>query len=70
MTLKVGDRILVDTSQYALEGPHWCDIVELITATASTFPIKVQVPGKGIGQYRREEIMDHHPATGRAGKRR
>lgn len=69
MTLRVGDRILVDTSQYALEGPHWCDVVELVEWSASTFPIKVQIPGKGIGQYRREEIMDHHPASGRPGRR-
>lgn len=62
MQLKPGDRILVDTSQYDVPGAHWCEVLEVIEATASTFPIKVRIPGKGVGQYRREELMDHRPS--------
>ena len=61
MQIKPGDRVLVDTTPY---GPHWCEVVETTTATASRWQLRVRVAGSNphpVGEYRREELMDHHP---------
>lgn len=64
MEIKPGDRVLADTTPYGLPGAHWCEVVETTTQPASTWQLRVRIPRTGttsVGQYRREELMDHHP---------
>ena len=49
---------LVDTTAYGVDGWHWCEVVEILKGTAAVYPIKVQIPDRGIGQYKEPEILD------------
>lgn len=72
MEIHTGDRVLVDTTPYGLPGPHWCEVAEITTATASRWQLRVRVAGHNphrVGEYRREELMDHHPKTTRQHQR-
>ncbi len=50
--------VLVDTTAYGLPGENWCAIDYISEGSASVYPIKVKVPGRGIGQYKLEEVKD------------
>ena len=55
--LSYGDELLVDTSAYGVPGEHWCEVTGLAPGSASVYPYKVQVPGRGQGQYRASEVL-------------
>lgn len=55
--MSCGDEVLVDTSAYGVPGEHWCEVVGLAPGSASVYPYKVDVPGRGHGQYRAREIL-------------
>lgn len=52
-----GDELLVDTSAYGVTGTHWCECVGIAPGSASVYPYKVQVPRRGVGQYRASEVL-------------
>jgi hypothetical protein len=52
-----GDEFLVDTSAYGLPGLHWCEVVGVATGSASVYPYKVDIPNRGVGQYRASEVQ-------------
>jgi hypothetical protein len=62
----VGDQVLVDTGCYGVQGYHWCPVIRLAPGSAAVYPVKVEVPGRGEGQYAPTEILDHRaaPETG------
>ncbi len=45
----------VDTSAYGLDGWRWCVVTGCSVGSASVYPLKVDVPGRGKGQYRLDE---------------
>lgn len=55
---QVGDEVLVDTTTYGLAGQRWCTVTRLARGSASVYPIKVQIPDRGEGQYKPTEIME------------
>ena len=65
-----GDRIYVDCTDYGTEGYHWCPVTDIAPGTMSTYPIKFEVPDKGVGQCKPEEVMgvqtSHDVAAARA----
>lgn len=62
---KVGMEVLVDTTCYGVEGPTWCRVTRLLEAwSAGVYPVKVQIPGRGEGQYKRSEIQAMRSADG------
>lgn len=58
-----GDEVLVDVSMYvhpprdAPIEPMWCRVVSTNRWSASSYPVKVAIPGAGIGQYADREIQ-------------
>lgn len=53
-----GDEVLVDVSMYVgTREPTWCKVVSTIRWSASVYPVKVAIPGGGIGQYADREIQ-------------
>lgn len=53
-----GDLLLVDISNYAMtDKPEWCSFLYSVPGSASVYPYKVQIPGKGVGQYRAREVL-------------
>lgn len=59
---QVGDSILVDCTAYGAPGHHWVPVTKTSYWSASTYPIKVQIPGKGEGQFKPEEVVDRRPS--------
>jgi hypothetical protein len=55
--LSHGDDVFVDCTAYAVEGYHWCRVTHIAPGTASVYPIKFKVPGKGIGQCKASEVL-------------
>jgi hypothetical protein len=53
----VGDRVLVDTTCYGVPGEHWCPVIRLSAGAAAVYPVKVEIPGRGEGQYAAREII-------------
>ncbi len=60
MTTEQGSmsEVLVDTTAYGVPGLNWCRVLEVLFGTGATYPIKVKVPGRGVGQYHSSEIVD------------
>jgi len=56
-SIMVGDEILVDTTAYGVAGEHWCPLEYGSPGTASVYPFKATVPGRGTGQWRASEIL-------------
>jgi hypothetical protein len=55
---RVGQEVLVDTSCYGVRGQHWCLVVRVLPEwSAGVYPVKVQVPDRGIGQFKASECM-------------
>lgn len=52
------EMVLVDTTAYGVPGAHWCEVVGVSEGDAAVYPIKVQVPGKGVGQYKQSEVAE------------
>ena len=52
-----GMEVYVDCSAYGVEGFHWCRVDWVAHGTASVYPIKFDVPGKGTGQCKAEEVL-------------
>lgn len=53
-----GLEAFVDCGPY-LGGDHdvrWCKFLRLAPGSAAVFPVKVQVPNRGEGQYKFEEV--------------
>lgn len=53
-----GLEAFVDCSPY-LGGDRdfrWCEVERIAPGTASVFPVKVQVPDRGEGQFKFEEV--------------
>jgi hypothetical protein len=69
MEIHPRDRVLVDTTPYGLPGAHWCEVVDAIHGVATTtVQLRVRIPTTSsptLGNYQRDELMDHHPATTR-----
>jgi len=59
---KPGDRVLVNTGCYGVNGYNWCEVTRLAPGSAAVYPIKVEVPGRGEGQYNAAEVLDHQAA--------
>lgn len=59
-------ELLVDTSQYGVEGENWCPWVCTSPGTASVYPFKVRIPGRGIGQYHAAEVKEIRRAHAKA----
>jgi hypothetical protein len=57
MNVAVGDKVLVDTTCYGVPGENWCWVSRLAIGEAAVYPIKVEVPGRGEGQYAPAEII-------------
>ena len=60
--IALGDTVLrrygigVDTSYYGVPGDHWCTVVYLSDGDTSFYPIKVELPMYGRGQYSHDQI--------------
>lgn len=53
-----GDEVLVDVSMYlGRREPVWCKVVSANRWSASPYPVKVAIPGGGIGQYADREVQ-------------
>lgn len=54
-----GDELLVDVSAYGWPEPQlrWCAVTKLAPGSASVYPYKVKIPGRGEGQYRASEVL-------------
>jgi hypothetical protein len=57
----VGDHVQVNTGCYGVPGYHWCRVIRLAPGNAARYPVKVEIPGRGEGQYAPGEILDHKP---------
>lgn len=57
----IGDLVLVDTGCYGPQGYNWCKVTRLAPGSAAVYPVKVEIPGHGEGQYAYTEILDHKP---------
>lgn len=55
-TIVPGDMVEVDTTPYGVPGFNWCYVMRLAPGSLATYPIKVQVPGRGEGQYKASEV--------------
>lgn len=54
------DEVLVDVSAYVgANEPRlaWCVVTGMAPGSASVYPYKVAIPGRGTGQYRAREIL-------------
>jgi hypothetical protein len=54
-------KLLVNTAPYGVAGLTWCDWDHTAQGTAATYPYKVRVPGRGVGQYRASEVHGLDP---------
>lgn len=61
--IQVGDDVLVDTTPYGVPGYCWCRVTRIAPGSAAVFPIKVQIPSRGEGQYKAIEIADIRDLT-------
>lgn len=53
-----GFDLLVSTTAYSGRvHPEWCRFVRRAAGTAAVYPYNVQIPGLGVGQYRRSDIF-------------
>lgn len=53
-----GDELLVITDAYDGDPePKWCDVLSIAPGTAAVYPIRVQVPERGQGQYALPEVL-------------
>lgn len=54
-----GDEVLIDVSAYnaQVDEPQWCEVSHLAAGSASVYPYKVRIPGRGEGQYRASEVL-------------
>jgi hypothetical protein len=59
-----GDSIFVDCTAYGVPGYHWCRFSGVAPGSASVYPIKFEVPDKGIGQCKPEEVMGVRTSEG------
>lgn len=59
--IRSGDRILIDSTCYGVPGLRWCRVTRLAHGTASVYPIKYEVPGRGEGQCKVSEVKGHEP---------
>lgn len=60
-----GDEVLVRIDAYTGGGGSslcWCRVTRVLPAwSAGVFPVKVQIPNRGEGQFKRSEIEDYRP---------
>lgn len=54
---EVGQEVLVDTSAYGVPGENWCRVVYTNFWSAAVYPVKVDIPGRGRGQYKATECL-------------
>jgi hypothetical protein len=53
-----GQEVLVDTTCYGVPGAHWCQVTRVLPAwSAGVYPVKVQVPERGEGQFKLSECQ-------------
>lgn len=53
-----GDEVLVDCTAYGVPGAHWCTVVRRLGEwSAAVYPLKVQIPERGLGQYKLAEVI-------------
>lgn len=64
--LQKGDEVLVDVKTYLPPGvkadsgtEEWCRIVRVVGGTATRYPLRVSVPGAGLGQFKYSEVIDY-----------
>ncbi len=50
-------KVKVTTAYYGLSGEHWCDVTRVASGD-TPYPIKVDIPNRGNGQYRYDEVLD------------
>jgi hypothetical protein len=62
-TWSVGDQVLVDTTAYGVPGQRWCPITRFAPGDAARYPVKVQIPDRGEGQYSATEVLDRKPTN-------
>lgn len=54
-----GDQVLVDTTAYGVPGANWCTVVRRLGEwSAAVYPLKVQIPDRGVGQYKLSEVAE------------
>jgi hypothetical protein len=51
-----GDEVLVDCSAYGVAGKHWCRVTYTNYWSAAVYPVKVEIPGRGEGQFKVSEL--------------
>lgn len=51
---------LVETTSYGVDGWHWCKFKRTAPGTASIYPVKAEVPDRGEGQWKYEEVAGWH----------
>lgn len=49
--------VKVDTAAYGQPGEQWCEVIEVVGGDAATYPVRVRIPGAGVGQYRHAEVL-------------
>jgi len=59
--IRAGDHIFVDTTCYGVPGVRRCRVTRLAVGSASVYPIKFEVPGRGEGQCKLSEVTGHDP---------
>jgi hypothetical protein len=52
------EQVLVITDAYGIPGQRWCQVIEIVGGDASTYPVRVRIPGGGVGQFRRSEVIE------------
>lgn len=56
-----GDELLVDVSAYksmpAGDTLEWCRVQNLAAGSAAVYPYKVEIPERGVGQFRASEVL-------------
>lgn len=54
----LGDELLVDVGDYYEGGGlQWCSFLFSSPGGAAVYPYKVQIPERGVGQYRASEVL-------------
>jgi hypothetical protein len=55
--IRLMDRVLVDTSDYGVEGENWCVVMRFANGSAARYPIKAEVPNRGEGQFAVKDVI-------------
>jgi hypothetical protein len=56
--LIAGDEVRCDLSCYGAGADVWARVRDVAPGTASAYPIKVDVPDRGVGQLRPSEVLE------------